>query len=88
MKKLVFFLLFIWMLIPSVFADYQVDNATVNAQVAESGKAQVTATYQLTFHAAQEELRVPLPDGEISRVSAGNLPLSGGQDRCWRGSGS
>lgn len=70
MKKLVFFLLFIWMLIPSVFADYQVDNATVNAQVAESGKAQVTATYQLTFNAAQEELRVPLPDGEISRVSA------------------
>lgn len=70
MKKVAFFLFFICLLIPSVFADYQVDQATVNAEVSANGRTQVTATYQLTFDGAQDQLEVPLPDGTISRVSA------------------
>lgn len=70
MKKVAFFLFFICLLIPSVFADYQVDQATVNAEVSTNGRTQVTATYQLTFDGAQDQLEVPLPDGTISRVSA------------------
>ena len=70
MKKVAFFLFFICLLIPSVFADYQVDQATVNAKVSTNGRTQVTATYQLTFDGAQDQLEVPLPDGTISRVSA------------------
>lgn len=69
MKKAVFFLFFLCLLIPSVFADYQVDQATVHAEVSTNGRSQVTATYQLTFDAAQDQLEVPLPDGNISRVS-------------------
>ena len=70
MKKVIFSLFFICLLSFGVFADYQVDQSTVNVEVGKTGRAQVTATYQLTFDAAQEELRVPLPDGSISRVSA------------------
>lgn len=70
MKKVAFFLFFICLLIPSVFADYQVDQATVNAEVSTNGRTQVMATYQLTFDGAQDQLEVPLPDGTISRVSA------------------
>ncbi len=70
MKKAIFFLFFICLLIPNVFADYQVDQATVNAEVSTNGRTQVTATYQLSFDSAQDQLSVPLPDGNISRVSA------------------
>ena len=70
MKKAIFFLFFICLLIPNAFADYQVDQATVNAEAGTNGRTQVTATYQLTFDTAQDQLTVPLPDGNISRVSA------------------
>lgn len=70
MKKAIFFLFFICLLIPNAFADYQVDQATINAEAGTNGRTQVTATYQLTFDAAQDQLTVPLPDGNISRVSA------------------
>ena len=70
MKKAIFFLFFICLLMTGAFADYQVDQATVNAEVSTNGRTQVTATYQLTFDGAQDQLTVPLPDGNISRVSA------------------
>ncbi len=70
MKKAIFSLFFICLLSFAVFADYQVDQSTVNAEVSRTGRAQVTATFQVTFDAAQEELRVPLPEGSVSRVSA------------------
>ena len=70
MKKAIFFLFFICLLMTGAFAGYQVDQATVNAEVSTNGRTQVTATYQLTFDGAQDQLTVPLPDGNISRVSA------------------
>ena len=51
-------------------SDYTVDQATVNAEVAQNGKTKVTATYQLTFDSQQDQVQIPLPDGDISRVSA------------------
>lgn len=70
MKKAIFSLFFICFLSLGVFADFQVDQATINAQVSDTGTAQVTASFQLSFSSTQDSLQVPLPDGEISRVSA------------------
>lgn len=70
MKKVLFSLFFICLFLFPCLADYTVDQATVNAEVAQNGKTKVTATYQLTFDSQQDQVQIPLPDGDISRVSA------------------
>ena len=35
-----------------------------------TAETKVTATYQLTFDSQQDQVQIPLPDGDISRVSA------------------
>ena len=73
MKKALFFLLFIWILALPVLADYTVDSVTVTADVAENGHARVTSMIQLTFDAVTSEVSIPLPDTEVTKVSAGNF---------------
>ena len=69
MKKFFFSLFFIGLFLVPALADYQVDSVSVNADVAETGKTQVTMTMQLTFTTSTEEVTVPLAEREVSRVS-------------------
>jgi hypothetical protein len=73
MKKAFFSLFFICLFLLPAFADYSVDSLSVSAQVAENGKTQVTTTLQLTFDSPTDSVRVPLPDGSVSHVSAGDF---------------
>jgi hypothetical protein len=73
MKKVLFSLFFICLFLFPAFADYTVDSVSVGAQVATSGKTQVTTTLQLTFDSAASSVSIPLPDGDVSHVSAGDF---------------
>lgn len=72
MKKVLFFLFFICIFMVPAFADYTVDSIFVSAEVASSGKSQVSMTLQLTFDASTPEVTVPLPEDQVSKVSAGD----------------
>ena len=69
MKKFFFSLFFIGLFLVPALADYQVDSVTVTADVAETGKTQVSMTMQLTFSTSVNEITVPLAEREVSRVS-------------------
>jgi hypothetical protein len=73
MKKALFSLFFICLFLLPAFADYSVDSLSVSAQVAESGKTQVTTTLQLTFDGSSDSVKIPLPDGDVGHVSAGDF---------------
>lgn len=69
MKKVLFSLFFICMFLFPVAADFTVDNVVVHAEVAANGKTEVTSSIQLTFDSVQEEVTIPLPEGEATGVS-------------------
>ena len=70
MKKLIFSLFFIWLLMVPALADYTVDSIKVSAEVDSEGIAQVTSTVQLTFDTETDSVAIPLPEGIISNVAA------------------
>lgn len=72
MKKLFISLFFICLFFLPVMADYSVDSISINAEVGINGKAQVTSTVSLTFDAPTEEIIIPLPSTDASRVSVSN----------------
>lgn len=72
MKKFFFSLFFICLFLIPALADYQVDGVTVTANVAETGKTQVSLTMQLTFTSSTQEVIVPLAEQDVSRVSVGD----------------
>lgn len=76
MKKILFSLFFICIFVFPALADFTVDAVSVNAEVSTSGRTEVTATYQLTFTTAQEEVTIPLPEGELSGISVSNYRYS------------
>lgn len=73
MKKVLFSLFFICMFLCPVFADYSVDAVSVSGDVSQNGRTQVTMTLQLSFTSAETQVRVPLPESNVSRVSAGDV---------------
>ena len=73
MKKILFSLFFICLFLFPVMADYSVDSISVTAEVAENGRAEVSTAVQLTFTTPQDEVTVPLPEGEISGVSVSSF---------------
>lgn len=72
MKKCFFFLFFIGLFLLPAFADYQVDGVTVSAELAETGKAKVSMTMQLTFTTATSEVTIPISETAVSKVSVGD----------------
>ena len=76
MKKAVFFLFFIWILMVPVLADYTVDGVSVTAEVAANGRATVSTVIQLNFDTVTEQVAIPLPDTDVSRVSVGSFRFS------------
>ncbi len=76
MKKVLFSLFFICIFLVPALADYQVDSVSVSAEVSANGRAQVTTTIQLTFDASTDQVTIPLPDTDVSRVSAGDYRFS------------
>lgn len=76
MKKILFSLFFICIFLFPALADFSVDAVSVNGEVSTSGRTEVTATYQLTFTTPQEEVTIPLPEGEISGISVSNYRYS------------
>lgn len=69
MKKALISLFFICLFVLPVMADYSVDSVSVYAEVGNNGKAQVSSTIQLTFQDFTEEVVIPLPDEDASRIS-------------------
>lgn len=69
MKKVLFSLFFICVFMLPVLADYSVDSVAVTAEVSTSGRTEVSTAVQLTFTTAQDEVTIPLPEGDISGVS-------------------
>lgn len=76
MKKILFSLFFICIFVFPALADFSVDAVAVNAEVSASGRTEVTASYQLTFTTVQEEVTIPLPEGEIGGISVSNYRYS------------
>lgn len=76
MKKIIFSLFFLVFYIFPVLADYNVDSVNVSAQVAASGRTEVTSTFQLTFLTSQEDVTIPLPEGDISSITVSNYRYS------------
>lgn len=76
MKKILFSLFFICIFLFPALADFTVDGVAVNAEVAASGRTEVAASYQLTFTTFQEEVTIPLPEGDISGISVSNYRYS------------
>lgn len=72
MKKVLFSLFFICMFMVPALADYTVDTVSVSGDVSQNGRTQVTMTLQLTFTDAETQVRVPLPESQVSKVSAGD----------------
>ena len=73
MKKVLFSLFFICIFMVSAFADYTVDSIAVTAEAEASGKTAVTTVLQVTFDSPTEEVVYPLPQSDVSRVSAGDF---------------
>jgi hypothetical protein len=73
MKKAIFFLFFLSIFLVPAFADYTVDSVTVTAQVAANGKTEVSTIIQLTFDTTTDQVTVPLPETDVSRVSVGDF---------------
>lgn len=69
MKKVLISLFFICLFFLPVMADYTVDNVSVYAEVGNNGKTEVSSTIQLTFSSPEENVTIPLPDNDTSRVS-------------------
>lgn len=69
MKKVFFSLFFIAFFLFPAYAGFQVDSVNMSAEAADSGRTQVTMAVQLTFDAPAESVTIPLPDGQVSRVS-------------------
>lgn len=76
MKKFFFSLFFIALFMFPALADYTVDSVNVSAEVAASGRTEVTSSFQLTFLEPQEELSIPLPEGDISGISVSSYRYS------------
>lgn len=72
MKKVLFSLFFICLFLMPAFADFQIDAVTVSANVAANGKTEVVSTYQLTFDSQTDSVTIPLPEGDMSKISAGD----------------
>lgn len=72
MKKVLFSLFFMCFFLVPVFADYSVDSVSVAAEVSPNGRAEVSTTIQLTFDSAVEQVVIPLPETDVSRISAGD----------------
>lgn len=72
MKKLLFSLFFICLFAFPVFADFTVDAVDVSATISVDGKTQVTDTITLTFRETEKSVTIPLPDGELGSISAGD----------------
>lgn len=76
MKKIFFSLFFIALFMFPALADYTVDSVNVSAEVAASGRTEVTSSFQLTFLDVQEEISIPLPEGDISGISVSSYRYS------------
>ena len=76
MKKIVFLLFFISVFMAPALADFQVDSVDVAAEVADTGRAQVTTTVQLTFDSVTSQVTIPLPESRASDVSVGDFRFS------------
>ena len=76
MKKIVFLLFFICLLMTPALADYTVDGVSVTAEVSPSGVSQVSATYQLSFDSPTTEVAIPLPEERVSKVSVNDFRSS------------
>ncbi len=76
MKRILYTVIFILLMVCPVLADYTVDSVAVSADVTDRGQAQVTATVQLTFDAVTEQVTIPLPERSVSNLSAGNFRFS------------
>lgn len=72
MKKFFFSLFFISLFLVPALADYQVDGVTVTADVAETGKTQVSIAMQLSFTTSTQEVTIPLAEQEASKISVGD----------------
>lgn len=81
MKKFLFSLFFIWLLLIPAFAEYTIDGISVSAEIQPDGSALVSSLYQLTFDSVEERVVLPLPKGEISNVYAGEEHFRLAQDR-------
>lgn len=69
MKKVLISLFFICLFVLPVMADYSVDSVSVYAEVGNNGKTEVSSTIQLTFSSPTDEVTIPLPDEDASRIS-------------------
>ena len=73
MKKVLYTLLFLCLFILPASAGYSVDSIAVSAEVSKTGKSDVTSTITLTFDSLTDSVTIPLPDGDISQVTAGDF---------------
>lgn len=48
----------------------------VTAEVSAKGRAQVSTVLQLTFDSTEQQVAVPLPDRDVSRVSVSDCRFS------------
>ncbi len=69
MKKVFFSLFFIMLLAIPAHASFYVEQVSAEVAVQENGKAKVTERIQLTFDETESQVVVPLPEGNISRIS-------------------
>ncbi len=69
MKKALISLFFICLFAFPALADFTVDSISVYGEAGTNGKTEVSSTIVLTFTSAQDEVTIPLPDEDVSRVS-------------------